>query len=104
VKPIDRLEARLARMEQAIFRIEGRLAATLPHLATESELACRSGCVLSAIAVIQAVRPARRCARPDFLQSGVNSELYESHAGSRSSSVTAALAVNQFKARIIRRQ
>ena len=39
MKPIDRLEAGLARIEQAIFRIEGRLAATLPHLATESELA-----------------------------------------------------------------
>ena len=36
---IDRLEAGLARIEQAIFRIEGRLAATLPYLATESELA-----------------------------------------------------------------
>jgi hypothetical protein len=36
---IDRLEAGLARIEQAIFRIEGRLVATLPYLATESELA-----------------------------------------------------------------
>jgi hypothetical protein len=36
---IDRLEARLARIEQAIIRIEERLAVTLPHPATKAELA-----------------------------------------------------------------
>jgi hypothetical protein len=35
---IDRLEARLARIEEAIIRIEARLAITVPHLATKTEL------------------------------------------------------------------
>jgi hypothetical protein len=38
---IDRLEAGLARVEQAIIRSETRLAATLPRLATNAELADR---------------------------------------------------------------
>ena len=36
---IDRLEARLAHIEQAIIRVEERLAVTLPHPATKAELA-----------------------------------------------------------------
>ena len=36
---IDRLEARLAHIEQAIIRIEERLAVTLPRPATKAELA-----------------------------------------------------------------
>jgi hypothetical protein len=36
---IDRRETRLARIERAVVRIEERLAATLPHLATKGDVA-----------------------------------------------------------------
>ena len=36
---VDHVEERLARIEGAIIRIEERLEATLPHLATKADLA-----------------------------------------------------------------